>query len=66
MKCKNCKFWEFEHKATEKYEVNIGYCDIQPFQVSSMKSNQMAILCGHDGLIYTGEDFGCINFEAKK
>ena len=31
-----------------------------------MKSNDMAIDCGHDGPVWVGENFGCVNYENKE
>jgi len=55
--CRNC-----EHFEGYKFHSNgflIGFCALEPFEVSDMNSNQIAILCGHDGGVYYGEEFGC-------
>lgn len=65
MKCKDCMFWENESKHKKRL-FKIGECANEPFDVADMDSDTFAITYGHDGSIYTGEDFGCIKFVAKQ
>jgi len=58
--CKTCKFFGHKEKHEEK-DFIIGLCDLEPFDIEDMESNQMAVQCGHDGKISVGENFGCIN-----
>lgn len=66
--CKTCNFFVPFTKESSliKDGVGIGTCDKEPFDTWSMESNNMAIICGHDGPIYVGEDFGCVNYERKE
>jgi len=62
-RCQYCKWW------TEgpKFRVGIRPCTYGKWaDVQDMPLNGMAILCGHDGPIFTGADFGCVNFEARQ
>ena len=59
--CKECTHF----KNLEKHENGflIGFCEIEPFDVRTMNSQDMAVQCGHDGGITVGENFGCIHWE---
>ena len=69
-KCKDCKYWLQEKDQGTNFlfkhlTFKIGCC-IGPaednFDVRDMKADQMAVTCGHDGGITTGENFGCIHY----
>jgi hypothetical protein len=65
MKCCNCVYWD-EIPEDENYiSIDARICKRSPWAVPQMKSNDFAIHCGHDGPIYCGPDFGCVNFEPK-
>ena len=75
--CKYCRFWEDE--TGDKYPpqriIDRGGVDFRygsccgpaedNFDCGDMKSNQIAVHCGHDGGIIMGENFGCIHFIEK-
>ena len=67
--CKDCKHWEPEKDPYNQHYIAEGVdarpCSLEPFQTSSMTKNDCAILCGHDGAIYFGADFGCVKFAEK-
>lgn len=67
--CKNCKYWgeEKDHpgQAFVVDGVDARACSLEPFGTSKMKEGDCAIICGHDGPIYFGSEFGCIRFEKK-
>lgn len=65
--CNNCKHWA---KEKDKYEVghiadgvDARPCALEPFDISSMTKKDCAIICGHDGAIYFGSEFGCVRFD---
>jgi hypothetical protein len=69
--CKNCE--SFRIGKIPSYRFNggftVGSCAgpaEADFDVGDMKSNQMAVNCGHDGGIIIGENFGCIHFIDRK
>ena len=55
--CKTCRHWEEE--IIERAESRVGTCAIQVEDIYSMPSNGVGIICGHDGPIYFGCEFGC-------
>ena len=58
--CKNCLFWK---RVDEKWaSAIVGICDLEPGDIRDMKSDQCAVVCGHDGAIHCGENFGCIHW----
>ncbi len=64
-KCKDCKHWGKE-KLYESHMadgIDARECELAPFDIGGMKENDCAIMCGHDGGIYFGSGYGCINFE---
>jgi len=65
MNCKNCKHFDLDEKESEKLGFNVGGCNAQAYDVQNMKINQCSIYCGHDGGVWVGADFGCVNFESK-
>jgi len=62
--CEDCKSFRI-HK-TDYTKHKVGTCELEPFDVGNMKENHMAIICGHDGPIFVGSKFGCVNFERKE
>lgn len=60
--CETCKYFE----PNEERNGFNGFCDKATSQENEMNSNQFAILCGHDGPIYVGKDFGCVNWKRRK
>jgi len=59
--CKFCNHWEkLEYNRDVSNNVTVGICELEPFDVRDMRSDQIAVPCGHDGGIYYGENFGCI------
>ena len=63
--CGNCRHWK-KIDDEERLNAVAGTCDKEPFDISYMKANEFAICCGHDGPIYFGIEFGCINWKAKE
>lgn len=60
--CRNCVHWGKEQKADKFLAVDARPCSISPFQTKDMELNDFNITCGHDGPIYCGPNFGCVNF----
>ena len=63
MNCKDCKHWIKQENFIPDLNFHIGICNKEADDTRSMKPDQMAITCGHDGPIYTGELFVCNHFE---
>jgi hypothetical protein len=63
--CKNCKYWGKE-LAKINGSIDARACELEPFDVRDMKEDQCAVVCGHDGGIVYGRNFGCIHFEKLK
>lgn len=59
--CKDCGHWKNKEKHWAGFFV--GTCNKEPFDVRDMKADEMAVVCGHDGSVSVGENFGCIHFE---
>ncbi len=63
--CKNCSYWD-EWEKDEKHLIDVRVCtNTKEINTSDMKLNDFGIITYHDTLIYTGSDFGCVNFEDK-
>lgn len=64
--CQHCKWWESENGPRTKFRVGIRPCTYGNWaDVADMPLSGMALLCVDDGPIFTGAEFGCVNFEAK-
>lgn len=66
--CKNCKWFlegDLIQGGLNGVKFVTGTCMCSPFDIDNMKPNDMAIFCGHDGPIYVGEYFGCINYNKE-
>lgn len=73
--CAACVHWiehdkDFKKRLMlEHHDFRIGYCNGPPednFDVRDMKADQMAVICGHDGGVKTGENFGCIHYKNER
>lgn len=72
--CKNCKFWEddgyrpygWQSQRDIQQDFQIGFCKgpaEDNFDIRDMRSDQIAVNCGHDSGVFMGENFGCIHFK---
>lgn len=63
--CKHCKHWSKEEVLESRMAdgVDARSCELEPFDIGGMGSNDCAIMCGHDGSIYFGSNFGCMKWE---
>lgn len=72
--CLNCEFWKeddgkyppygFEYRGGVDFRYGSCYGPAEDnFDCKDMKSDQIAVHCGHDGGIIMGENFGCIHFK---
>jgi hypothetical protein len=64
--CKNCKYWGKEPEPDDHTFIDARTCELEPFDLRDMKEDQCAVVCGHDGGIVYGRNFGCIHFEKLK
>ena len=66
-KCKNCIYWGREPLTPTNMPegIDIRGCDLEPCDQITMKETDIAVLCGDDGGIYYGSEFGCNRFEPK-
>ena len=58
--CETCSHWSERKKNNS--EVDARLCDLEPFDIRSMKDDHFAIICGHDGGVFCGPKFGCIHW----
>lgn len=66
--CQNCKHWgdPTDDNIFTRAKIEIRPCTYGEWaDVQDMPADGMAILSAHDGPIYTGPLFGCVNFEVK-
>lgn len=63
--CRTCAFWGKERDGDDSPTVDARGCELEPFDVRNMKITDCAVMCGHDGGIYYGAEFGCNRWEAK-
>ena len=62
--CKDCSNFDDIEKHEDGFL--IGSCEVEPFDMREMISDQCAVVCGHDGYVVVGENFGCIHFQKKE
>jgi len=64
--CYTCKHWgpKEEYGFGMNPQVDARYCNIEGTDTEEMKADEFAIICCHDGPVYTGSNFGCIHWEA--
>lgn len=65
MKCKDCNYFKIDEDESNN-DFKIGFCAVQGSETTDMKSDEMAVICSHDGGVFVGENFGCIKFSKKQ
>ena len=56
--CRTCKHWG-KGEENEGAPVDSRPCELEPFDIRNMKITDCAVMCGHDGGIFFGAEFGC-------
>jgi hypothetical protein len=59
--CATCIHWKPDPEIVFSPGFLIGTCEREPFDITTMRPDDMAVVCGHDGPILTGPQFGCLH-----
>ena len=62
--CKNCRAYTPKDVSSDTKGA-FGICTREPFQLRDASEDQFAVMCGHDSMVYVGQNFGCIFFMEK-
>ncbi len=63
MICKTCFYWDLECETEKNSNCESHPCKREPFDIRSMKEDDFAIICGHDGFVFCGPKFGCVHWK---